>query len=241
MQKTVEQTMETLKVLQAVDDQLGGLREGVARLTLRVDSHKKRVAELQKELQQKTEDVRGDEQASAKKDLDLKVIADRIAKLREQLNGLTSNKAYTAMMSEISGHTAESQRVEEDALKIMEKIEGARTGMQEIHRQIAEAQAAVKQEEQAIAAEVHDLSMRIRELTAERQGLFGQLDRTIADKYDKIARNKNGKAVVAVKDGICQGCYMGVTKQMIMRLWSKKELVHCPNCVRMIYLEGAVQ
>lgn len=241
MQKSVEETLGTLKVLQSVDDELAKLREGVASLTLRVDAHKKHAAELEAELRRKTEELKNEEKDSAKKDLELKVIAEKIARLREQLNTLTSNKAYAAMMGEIGGHQAESDRTEEDALKLMEKIEGSRAGLGDIREQIAAAQQAVKDEEKAIAGEVQALSMRIRELAAERQGLCRQLDRMLLDKYEKIARSKQGKAVAAVKDGICQGCYMGVTKHMIMRLWSKKELVHCPNCARLIYLEGGVQ
>jgi uncharacterized protein len=241
MQKTVDQTMETLKVLQSVDDQLAQYREGVAALSLRVDAHKKRVAELEAELQKKTGELQNEEKSSAKKELDIKVIGERVAKLREQLTTLTSNKAYTAMMGEISGHQAESARVEDDALRIMERVEGFKAGLEEVRKQIAEAHEAVKREEAAISGEVRDLSMRIRELTAERQGLYSQLDRMVADKYERIAHSKQGKAVVAVKDGMCQGCHMGLTKQMIARLWAHKELLYCPNCARMVYLEGEVQ
>jgi predicted nucleic acid-binding Zn-ribbon protein len=104
-----------------------------------------------------------------------------------------------------------------------------------------EARRAVSEVEAGVADEVRDLSGRIRELTAERQGLVQQLDRTVAADYDRIGRSRNGKVVVAVKDGTCQGCFMGVTRQMIARLWSKKELLHCPNCARLMYLEGEVE
>jgi uncharacterized protein len=241
MQKTVEQTLETLKVLQSVDDQLAQLREGVATLTLRVDAHRKRATELEGELQKKAAELQGQEKATAMKDLEVKVIAEKIAKLREQLNTLTSNKAYTAMMGEIGGQQAETARVEEATLRLMENVEASKAGMDVIRGQIAEARQAIKTEEAAVAGEVHDLSMRIRELTAERQGLYGQLDRMVAEKYERIARSKQGKAVAAVRGGACQGCHMGVTKQTISRLWSRKELLYCPNCARLIYLEGEVQ
>jgi hypothetical protein len=241
MAKTVESTLATLKGLQSVDDQLSQLRTGVAALTLRVDAHKKRVAELEANLKTLGEGLKVEEKASAMKDLDLKVIGEKIAKLREQLNTLTSNKAYATMVGEIGGHEAERGRVEEDALQVMEKVETARALMEGVRAQIREAHEAVKREEAAIADEVRGLSRRIRELSAERQGLCSQLDLLVADRYEKIARSKQGKGIVAVKDGACQGCFMGVTKQMILRLWSKKELVSCPNCARLIYLEGEVQ
>ena len=241
MPRDVEQTLATLKVMQAVDDELARLRQGVAALSLRVDVHRKRVTELEGQLESKGAELRTEEKASAKKELDLKVIGDRIRKLREQLMTLTSNKAYAAMTGEIGGHEAESRRAEEEILRVMEKIETVRADMAEIRRQIAEAQEAVRREEAAVAGEVRDLSGRIRQLMSERQALGQQLDKVVAEKYERIARSKNGRAVVAVKDGTCQGCNMGVTRQTIARLWAKKELLHCPNCARLMYLEGGVQ
>ena len=46
MPSTLEDTLVTLKELQTVDTRLGRLREEVATLSLRVDAHRKRVAEL---------------------------------------------------------------------------------------------------------------------------------------------------------------------------------------------------
>jgi len=241
MAKTMEQVLATLKVLQEVDDRLGEHREKVAALSLRVDEHKKRVAELEAELGKKTTGLRSDEKDSAKKDLELKVIQEKIDKLKGQLNVLKSNKQYAAMAHEISGHQADGARKEDEALAIMERIETARTAVEVIRGQIKEAQEAVRREEAAVAGEIHALSGEIRELAAERQALVQQLDKNVAASYERIGRSRNGKAVVAVKHGVCQGCFMGITRQMIARLWAKKELLYCPNCARLIFLEGEVE
>ena len=113
--------------------------------------------------------------------------------------------------------------------------------MGQIRKQIEEAEGSVRREEAAVAEEVRGLSGQIQELTGERRGLLQQLDASAADKYERISRGQGGKAVVAVKDGVCQGCFMGVTRQTIARLWAGKELLHCPNCARIMYLEGGVQ
>ena len=235
MAKSVEGTLRTLKLLQAVDDHLSELRQSVAGLSLRVDEHKKRVAQLNEELHKKADELRNEEKNSAKKDLELKVIEEKIAKLKEQL---TSNAAMTA---EISGQEAESSRAQDEAIAIMDRIEDTRSTMRSIREEIEEAEGSVRREEAVVAKEVRGLTGQIRELAAERQGLVRQLDASAADRYEKISRSRGGKAVVAVKDGVCQGCFIGVTRQTIARLWAKKELLRCPNCARIMYLEGEVQ
>jgi len=241
MAKSVAETLKTLMQLQNVDDQLGGLRENVAALSLRVDEHKTRVAELETELAGKDEQLRQEEKNSAMKELDLKTSQEKIAKLRTQLNVLRDNKQYTAMMHEISGREAENSRTEDQALMLMDQIENTKAAIDELKKQIESAKDAVREEEAAVADEIRDLSGQIRELTAERQALVGRLEKPIVEKYTRIAHSTKGKAVVAVINGVCQGCFMGVTRQTIARLWAKKELMYCPNCARLMYLEGEVQ
>lgn len=241
MPRSVEDTLAKLKQLQLVDNELGKLREKVAALSLRMDEHKKCVVELEGGLQRKAEEVRKDEKDSALKELELKTIQEKMAKFKSQLNMLSSNKQYAAMMHEISGEEAKGQRTEDEALAIMDRVEQTRGEMDEVRKQIEEAEAAVRAEEIAVADEVRELSGEIRQLSAERQGVLQQLDRVAAEKYSKITRSKGSPAIVAVVTGVCQGCFMGVTKQTIARLWAKKELLHCPNCARLMYLEGEVQ
>jgi len=241
MPRTVEHTLAALKVLQSVDDQLAELRTKIASLSLGVDEHKKRVAELRAELDRKGEELKADEKDSAMKELELKVVQEKIDKFKQQLNAIKSNKQYAAMMQEISVQEAASSKTEDEALVIMDRIEKARSGIELLRQQIGKAEEDVRREEALVADEVAQVSGQIRELMAERQGLTQRLDRPVIARYDKISRSRGGKACVAVKDGVCQGCFMGVTKQMIARLWSKKELLVCPNCGRIMYLEGEVQ
>lgn len=241
MAKSVAETLKTLKALQAVDDRLGELRQSVAGLWLRVDDHKKQVTRLGDELEKKAQELRTDEKNAGLKELELKVIQEKINKLREQLRTLNSNKQYAAMTAEISGQEAEGSRREDEALAIMDRIEDTRSAMEQIRERIREAEESVRVEEAAVAGEVRDLSGEIRELSAQRQGLCQQIDKPAMDRYARISHSRGGKAVVAVKDGVCQGCSMGVTKQTIARLWAKKEFLPCPNCARIMYLEGEVQ
>ncbi|KPL04965.1 MAG: hypothetical protein AMK75_00015 [Planctomycetes bacterium SM23_65] len=241
MAQSVEGTLRTLKLLQAVDDRLSELRQSVAGLSLRVDQHEKRVAQLNGQLRKKADELRNEEKDSAKKDLELRIIEEKIVKLKQQLTSIKANKPYAAMTAEISGHEAESSRAQDEAIAMMDRIEDTRSAMERIRKEIEEAEGSVRREQAVVADEVRGLTGQIRELTAERQGLVQQLDVSALDKYEKISRSRGGKAVVAVKDGVCQGCFMGVTRQTIARLWAKKELLRCPNCARIMYLEGEVQ
>ena len=80
--------------------------------------------------------------------------------------------------------------------------------------------------------------MEMRQLRSERQALVSRLDDEIHKKYERILHNKRDHAMAEVVEHTCTGCRMGVTKQNLARLIGGKEIIQCPNCMRILYLKG---
>lgn len=78
----------------------------------------------------------------------------------------------------------------------------------------------------------------INERLVERENLIGDLTKeiedNILDSYYNIKKRKN-RAMVELKDGICSGCNMRIPTYLLSPLRSKKELVYCNNCGRILY------
>jgi hypothetical protein len=58
-------------------------------------------------------------------------------------------------------------------------------------------------------------------------------------KYTHIAAQRNGLAVAAVKDGTCQGCFIGVRPKLVQDLHYGEEVVFCEGCQRILFLDDA--
>ena len=52
-----------------------------------------------------------------------------------------------------------------------------------------------------------------------------------------FAAGLSGLALVAVKDSSCQGCFIGVTPQVINEIKMQDKIVICESCARMLYIE----
>ena len=64
-----------------------------------------------------------------------------------------------------------------------------------------------------------------------------KIDKAALAKYDRIVKSKDGLAVVPVAGDSCQGCFRILPSQMIHEIRTKKELVCCGSCARILYLE----
>jgi predicted nucleic acid-binding Zn-ribbon protein len=56
-------------------------------------------------------------------------------------------------------------------------------------------------------------------------------------RYDRIIKSKDGLAVVTVTGESCQGCFRILPSQVIHEIRTKKELVCCGSCARILYIE----
>jgi predicted nucleic acid-binding Zn-ribbon protein len=60
--------------------------------------------------------------------------------------------------------------------------------------------------------------------------------RVIID-YTKLREAKNGLAVVAAQYEQCTGCNMRIPPQTYNLVVTSPDIIHCPNCRRMLYIE----
>ena len=57
----------------------------------------------------------------------------------------------------------------------------------------------------------------------------------LLDTFNRLFHNKS-EAVVALEHDVCTGCHMKITTQTVVRVKGEKEIVHCEQCGRMLYL-----
>jgi Zn-ribbon protein, possibly nucleic acid-binding len=75
-------------------------------------------------------------------------------------------------------------------------------------------------------------------LNAQRVTLAAKVDKAILAKYDRILKGKDGLAVVPVAGDSCQGCFRILPSQVIHEIKTKKDLICCGSCARILYIEG---
>jgi hypothetical protein len=81
------------------------------------------------------------------------------------------------------------------------------------------------------------LTKKQRLLATEREKLTEGIRNHLLSKYERMRESRlKSSAVVQVINGVCQGCYMVVTKSVIMDLKRGKELVLCDHCGRILFL-----
>lgn len=169
----------------------------------------------------------------------LKVLEEKERKLKLKMPGIRSNEEYSALLKEMDSSKKERDRAEDQSLKDMERLEQLDKELPALESTYQEGESKVSQERAVLASEQERCSAELLQLKKERQALQAAMKTAWFKKYTHIAAQRNGLAVAAVKDGTCQGCFIGVRPKLVQDLHYGEEVVFCEGCQRILYLDDA--
>ena len=61
------------------------------------------------------------------------------------------------------------------------------------------------------------------------------MDEAARAKYERLLKHKGQNVIVGIQHGVCGGCHMQLSRQVIVSCQSDQELVNCPNCGRILF------
>jgi predicted nucleic acid-binding Zn-ribbon protein len=222
------------------------LREAQSRLDAaarNVRIQERRVADLSEKLKLAQGHLKEQQSQAGQLDLDLKTRDAHIEKLRTQQQSAKNNKEYQVFLVEINTAKVDRNKVEDEAMKVLEAVEKAQNEVGALQQQLA----AEQQKLQALRAES---SERVRQLQADVDSLRPAREEAAAavppkarEIFDRLAEHHEGEAMSAIakpdrrrEEYLCTACNMSLVTDVYNKLHSRDELVFCPSCRRILYI-----
>jgi len=161
---------------------------------------------------------------------------DTIIKYRQQQLQTRKNEEFQALTHEIEAAERAISDIEDRELLLMEETETLKPQIAAADKIYVEDKARIDTLIAALAEKQGNLGSRIEALKSDRVGLVSGVDEDVLDRYERLFRNKEGMAVVALEHEVCMGCHMRVTTQTVVQVKGEKEAVNCPQCGRILYI-----
>ncbi|MCB1053992.1 MAG: hypothetical protein KDD11_00590 [Acidobacteria bacterium] len=240
------QLLEKIRALQSAVD---GLTEAEARLSGIPDwmrelheEHAARKAEitaLEEVAEQATRERREAEAEIAE-------IQAKLQRYQTQINQVTTQREYGALLQEIDTAKARITEVEELGLACMARrdeaeaaIQEQREAFQDLDQRYSEELAKWEAEKPSVASQAEELRKRIAELR-------GEIPRGYLSQYDRVAARHNGDALAPIRelDNLrkgprswhCGSCNFNVRPQVLVEVSRKESLLLCDSCKRILYV-----
>ncbi len=228
--------IEKLLTLQDRDQRLRSFQAELAHLPEERKIREKQIADSAAQLD--TAKIRAREIEIEKRNLEMEARTkrDAIARYRQQQLQTRKNEEYAALAHEIAAAEKAIIALEDRELDLMEDLEKLTPQIAAAERTHAEERDKLQHLLAALESKKLNLETRIADLGNEHESLAKALDEDILELYLRLFKAKHGTAVATLEHEVCTGCHMRVTAQTVVQVRGRKEIIHCPQCGRILYL-----
>ncbi|MCB0191044.1 MAG: hypothetical protein KDJ65_03800 [Anaerolineae bacterium] len=223
--------------LQTIDSEIDQTRQELAQLAAQLgESDDLKQAKTRMEIT--SQELRRAQTVMQDLDLELKSLATKTSNQEKKLYSgkMSSAKEASNLQDEVSSLKRRQADLEENLLEAMmvveeseEAVETAQTRLSSITSQWSAGQEELLQEQDA-------LNRRLAELKSRRPILAQPISESDLKLYEQMRPKKAGRAVVAVKGDLCQGCGIAMPSNHLRRARSGTEILTCPTCGRILYV-----
>ena len=221
--------------LQELDTQLETIAEKRRQVPLLIEAAAKPVEDAEAALAKAKGDLDALNRERRDKEQDLKEREERIEKLKARSGDIKSNKEYQAHLFEIELAQQEKGTVEERLIEMMDRAEALQRSVKEHEDALAVRKREYQTERAKLEAEQRAMEAEAGRLSADAASLAEQLEPTNRQAYDRLKATRKGLAVVALRNGACQGCRLALPPQLVADLRKNEKILTCTYCHRILF------
>lgn len=227
--------MKQLLVIQDRDRHIAQLEKELLDLPARKAMIEARLREHEAALHAAEDNLKHKKSDMKQLEVEIEGLKDKIRRFQQQQLEIKSNDQYKALTQEIAEQKRLIGKTEDREIVQMEEAEALRT-------EVADKQAALKEEQRAVAAEAGAMDARASGLGAEldearkaRAALLAEVPEDVLRRYERILKHKGDFALVPLVKQTCGGCHMILPPQTIQDVKRAQAVHTCTFCGRMLY------
>jgi predicted nucleic acid-binding Zn-ribbon protein len=232
---SVEEKLRALNNLQVVDskiDKIGILRgelplevqdleDEVAGLETREGNFKKEIVELETIISNKKKEIKESETL--------------LTKYNEQLKNIKNNREYDSLTKEIEFQNLEIELNTKKIKEFFAQIEAKNIIIAEANSKLNDLKISLEEKKNELDSIVKETQKEEEELKLESIQIASTIEDRLLFAYKRIRNNaRNGLAVATIERGACGGCYNQIPPQRQLDIKSRRKIIVCEYCGRIL-------
>ena len=232
---SIEEKLRALHELQSVVSAIDKIKVLRGELPLEVQDLEDEIAGLKTRLHNLDDEIRSLETAISNKKIAIRESQALITKYTEQQNNVRNNREFDSLAKEIEYQTLEIQlsekRIKEYTADMNSKKDAITSSRQELNERLDDLVRKNKElDEITEETKIEEDKLRIK---AEKIETF--IEPRLLTAFKRIRKNaRNGLAVVTIQRDACGGCFNKIPPQRQLDIASRKKIIVCEYCGRIL-------
>jgi len=223
--------------LQSLDSEIDKIDQELAEITANLGESES-LQKTRQAAQSAEKDLRQAQTTMQDLDLEVKSLTTKIENQEKRLYSgkLLNAKEAANLQDEVASLKRWREQREESLLEAMLAVEAAEEALEQAQSSLSAVEAGWMATQEQLKQKQAALQTQRAELKERRPTLTHSLNSATLSEYESLRAKKAGRAVAAVKNGICQGCGMTPSQDKIRRARTGTEWVYCGACGRILYV-----
>lgn len=232
---SVVDKLDALYELQKIDSEIDRIRTIRGELPLEVQDLEDELEGLETRINKIQEEI---------KDLEIEIVDRKnatkdaetaIAKYKEQQNNVRNNREFESLAKEIEFQELEIKLHDKKSKEAKLKVANKKELLDEAKERFEFRQGDLKTKRAELDEIVSETQKDEDELMKKSEDAKKKIDDRLVFAYNRLRDNaKNGLAVVPVDRDACGGCFNKIPPQRQLDIQSKKKVLVCEHCGRIL-------
>jgi predicted nucleic acid-binding Zn-ribbon protein len=232
MKHTIPHLLQLAQIdqeLETIDEQRANIPQEMKDLKLAIDQHEKEIQKAQVVAEKARESHEANQQGILEK-------SAWISEREQNMQQLKSHKEYQAALKEIA--VAKKEILDREAAMdvLLKETQNTLQTYEALNEKNRLAMERLASKIQTLQDEFDSMNPQIERLLAERELKLQNLPAKLAQTYESI-RKKATPALSLATQFYCSECGSKIPPQLFNQLHVGQELLVCPRCKRILYLE----
>jgi uncharacterized protein len=171
-------------------------------------------------------------------DLEVKSLGEKIVNQEKRLYGgkVLNAKEAANLQDEVAALKRRNSEREERLLEAMLAVEEGQETFTQKEAEFSTTEADWSANQARLQETQETLTQQLSQLLERRPLMTVSIQPDLLREYDSLRSKKAGRAIVAVKDGVCQGCGIAMSNSRVQRARTDEALTYCSTCGRILYV-----
>jgi uncharacterized protein len=232
---TVAEKLDALYELQKIDSEIDRIRTIRGELPLEVQDLEDELLGLQTRITKIDDEIKDLESEVLDRKNAMKDSDTAIAKYKEQQNNVRNNREFESLAKEIEFQELEIKLHEKKSKEAKIKIDSKKEILEEAKQRFEFRDTDLKTKKAELDEIVAETQKDEDKLLKSSEDAKKKIDERLLTAYIRLRGNaKNGLSVVPIERDSCGGCFNKIPPQRQLDIQSKKKVLVCEHCGRIL-------
>ncbi len=234
LSKIVSENLVGLYLLQHIDTELDELIASRGELPVRVEEMREALLERENILSDIERFIHEREAQLRAIETDTSEYREKLEKYKAQQFDVKTTREYDAITFQIEDATRRVNEGSEMIGRLSVELENAQRDAEAARADVTALKDEFDESKRLLDEMLAETAEEEKHLLAKRSDAASKVDKGFLSMYERVRPAKNGLAVVAVKSGVCGGCFNAIPRQLVLELNRGNKHTVCEYCGRIV-------